>query len=1681
MSLYPNSLDSDLELSRVEDNTTEISSDAIANIRDAVIAIEKALGIDIQGNKNDLVSRLAISIDQNGKLRASALSDAGLIALPINNSMIGDTAGILESKLDLDYSTQSLHNSISSLQTTTNGLTSGLTSSSGRFNSHVLGTGEYHDGYQIKINRTTGNGVAGVSGLTVGDVVNEIATLLLAGDSTTTPHIDLNLPSTVKHLAESLSINQSTTYEVLDMSSYDMQSVVENIDYNLKRQQEKHVDGFHSNGIFRNINAGDYYSATQERLASTSGVTYTEGTSIITIPGVSSFSDLYIYSGSIIEIENGIDAGTYQILETGALTAAQTLGDIPALTATQLLINHVFVDTAVSGDGISASIYDAASVSSNLAPLACAVKNNVTLVDSVAILNPNAARVVSLGFNGDILGVDSDDNELGSDGYSINIEAGLDDSMVRGLTITHLNRNRLGTHAVAVSAKTVAERINAFVSDPTLGHHFPITAFEVGNELIISHNLVGSQYTLEILGGYTGNYALGLDENGADILDRVIYGNNNNTYSVNGVSLNTLKTIFSGTSTLSVASTTIPLYDSNGKLVDPTLLGIQSGDILHITKHSNLDTNGSYTIASVSTTAVSVFAAETVAIDSSFNVSITSSFVSLEDLQSGSETNKGLAIIYVDEDGYTLAKQRAQYPAIGNNVEIIDVSSNFPVDDVTVAITASEDQRLFNIIYDTVAGVTKSVHRYFAGTFSLYHPNNIDYLTIKCADGDITTASETLTVYRTLNEDEAMPLSIVHFDGSTGITNLIDKRQFGNVAADQIRDDFIELYSERPVSELRSDGVVRGFDLMDLSYSDGNSGMHALPLRGGVAYIDGVRCEVETQKVVLQSYNSALTELDGYKVVGINKYGTVKAFSDELGEILSDGYSSDPQFGKILPLYQVTLLNGLPYQVTDLRFFINDIDTKLELIVDATNNRTGNFNSLEGALLYAENYPNAEKLTIRLMDSVTVRAPLRVPDGVSIIGGAAYGGSGNRSDTENSRGYRVTNDRDLNSPLFILDGYNRIENIEIASANKNMDGALISIQGNNIVINNCLIHFTDLESLASNNLDIGIEVGQSASDHITITNNEITNVYSGILAVHGCNNIEISGNTISHIKGSATEAYGILLGTSTRSIESAKINNNKIDIPSVASSDIRGINVDVDEPINYLCIEHNEISHSKGDTLTNGIRIENLASSGETIQKLIIDHNSINGVKSASNDVWGIWVTNADIAHIHHNIIQNVGIAGYTDLGFIGVDENVTYIDIEHNTLQTGAGSATNYGIYKTTTDSTAEKCRIADNTISNISSVACGIYGTTPRSVIDGNILDGPCGTGIYWTGQYSKICDNSISDPAGTSSCADYGIYTDANDLDICNNAINDLSSGSVGIITNSGNDRIKMIGNTLYGTQINSFISLYGDNHLVSKNKLYNVLDNTTSFITLYTVTGSLIDGNIMVATTSATNGVLESGTGPDNVTFSNNILIGTVTNGFNIATAADCSFVGNTTPDASTNTIGPTPATATINKNLIGHNRGYADTMGISMAEGVSSGDSEWTLNSTDDSWSPAASGSAYYLYFPLNKIPNGARLVSVEVSGVESASGGDLTLDIFRKSMKSTFAIDAISTAAITISSDDGSTFGPSKTPDGLITADTTGNVNVINYEESNYYVRIATDSNDCTDTKIHGITINFRY
>ena len=151
MSNYPSDFDDDSTLPAVNDNLTEIGGDAINALRDAVMQIELALGLNIAGTQPNLAARLGVFINPDGSPNASVLTSLGLVTLPIRNDQIAENAGIPESKLRLDFRTQDLFNYIRDLSLDVNTVAGWISISGIKLEPHLIGAIYRHTMDQIDV------------------------------------------------------------------------------------------------------------------------------------------------------------------------------------------------------------------------------------------------------------------------------------------------------------------------------------------------------------------------------------------------------------------------------------------------------------------------------------------------------------------------------------------------------------------------------------------------------------------------------------------------------------------------------------------------------------------------------------------------------------------------------------------------------------------------------------------------------------------------------------------------------------------------------------------------------------------------------------------------------------------------------------------------------------------------------------------------------------------------------------------------------------------------------------------------------------------------------------------------------------------------------------------------------------------------------------------------------------------------------------------------------------------------------------------------------------------------------------------------------------------------------------------------------------------------------------------
>lgn len=145
MTVYPDQLDDDESLPRVSDNITETGQEVINALRDAIFAIQTALGTDPFKALSSVSNFLEISHNSDGTLKSSALTSVGLVTLPITNSQVGSNAGIDETKLNLAHTTTDLYTLISGNSALITSLTSFLNQTNTDLLLHISGAEKLSD------------------------------------------------------------------------------------------------------------------------------------------------------------------------------------------------------------------------------------------------------------------------------------------------------------------------------------------------------------------------------------------------------------------------------------------------------------------------------------------------------------------------------------------------------------------------------------------------------------------------------------------------------------------------------------------------------------------------------------------------------------------------------------------------------------------------------------------------------------------------------------------------------------------------------------------------------------------------------------------------------------------------------------------------------------------------------------------------------------------------------------------------------------------------------------------------------------------------------------------------------------------------------------------------------------------------------------------------------------------------------------------------------------------------------------------------------------------------------------------------------------------------------------------------------------------------------------------------
>lgn len=556
MSLYPDAVDSDQTLPRVDDDLSETGGEAINALRDAVFSVEGELGTNPAGSAGTVANRLNTSLDAGGNIKAAALSAVGLATLPITNAQVGSNAGILESKLSLTYSTNHLKTAIdgyggliSSLQTlgTTNyndlaGHVSGAIAMSGARDAR-------HVASQIDLNVLPSDDrdlsyAATWTGLKDKDgnlrAATHVAGALLEVNDDFTNHQN---STSSAHIASAINVD-TTNFDEIPVTATNLQKVIDYLDDAEVINMGEHRATQHANGIGRVARTGGFGVPDGYALNVVPATNVT--TYLVHPPANAPVDDLSTGDDIVRFVPNNsgfnfdaqfskVRVGDRIRINYGAVEASYLIDSIRFVPGSEWVVRINGVNLFESGIGKATAQIDRPFADRDTSGILAVAAANATpnssfstLLTGLIVGDPRGASALGLGF---------DANQLDSTHYKLWLEfypTGKPTDRVVSLPAIDVTGN-----AGATPGKYTLERIVAATNDSfrAIGYNYRFIAYSFNGEfgimladsvggvsfaIVAGNNVMGSlstgSYTENVIGGSSlDNYdALGFGPDGSD-------------------------------------------------------------------------------------------------------------------------------------------------------------------------------------------------------------------------------------------------------------------------------------------------------------------------------------------------------------------------------------------------------------------------------------------------------------------------------------------------------------------------------------------------------------------------------------------------------------------------------------------------------------------------------------------------------------------------------------------------------------------------------------------------------------------------------------------------------------------------------------------------------------------------------------------------------------------------------------------------------------------------------------------------------------------------------------------------------------------------------------------------------------------------------------------------------------
>lgn len=624
-SRFPSQLDDIDVLPTVRDNLTSINGELFNRLRDSILSVQRALGIEIQGNFSDLASRLGVIINPDGSLNKQALIATGMIYGPITNDDVSPNAKIAESKLFLNYPTALLQDSIRILDARNAGLIDLILSANANIQQHITRAIGAHRATAIATDVQATAVQSSVASLKIEQSnVQLVLQDLYAGHINFYSGVNsdqLTLTNS-PHQANQIFYDNRNT----ELATNSVQGAIDNLYDKGNSFISEHQRQLHSNGIQRRVEQVDTSNSSG---ISRGRIIISDFDARLFYPNSGSdtslFLDIPIQLGSttpgiplvalnpdgametvLIDVDDSLQitdpfGNQYALLPISDLKISPFTDPATNLTTNYLLgldvfynsniFTQLFTANSITSSNpqlkITASVYKKVDVQSNENGLNCIARvlkpnsvsepNLSSSVSEIQVAHPNAATIISKGFNPSALG-------RRADGY-------FDRNFSSVLTLVVDKDNTYQVQIVPNSPVDITlDTCIAKANLEFLKQNIPVAAYRLGREMAIAHNwpddifIAGTKHTLKILtgGGVDASVAAGFSY----VANATIYGSAGNSFLVNGVQRSTfrIKMPLQGTAALGKSGFTILgnviIFNSSDN--NPLSAGVRIGDMINI-------------------------------------------------------------------------------------------------------------------------------------------------------------------------------------------------------------------------------------------------------------------------------------------------------------------------------------------------------------------------------------------------------------------------------------------------------------------------------------------------------------------------------------------------------------------------------------------------------------------------------------------------------------------------------------------------------------------------------------------------------------------------------------------------------------------------------------------------------------------------------------------------------------------------------------------------------------------------------------------------------------------------------------------------------------------------------------------------------------------------------------------